>query len=139
MGRIRLTAVASGLLVGVLMAATVLTLTARDSPSATDAVILTPAGAKNAEHGESGGLGPPPWAHAGGNSRAQRGKAAQSWKGDWRAMTPAQKARKMDSLARAHEEGMRSWARCVRGAGTDPVQRRACAKPLPPGLAKKQR
>jgi hypothetical protein len=139
MGRIRLTAVASGLLVGVLTTATVLTLTARDSPSATDAVILTPAGAKNAQHGEGGGLGPPPWAHAGGKPGAQRDKAAPSWKDDWRAMSPAQKARKMDSLARAHEEGMRSWVRCVRDAGTDAAQRRACAKPLPPGLAKKQR
>lgn len=80
-------------------------------------------------------LGPPPWAAAHGRDGA---KADQGWKDRWRALSPAQKARKMEELARAHEEGMRTWTRCVRAAGADTAKRNACEKPLPPGLAKKQ-
>lgn len=81
------------------------------------------------------GSGPPPWAAAHGREGA---KADQAWKDRWRALSPAQKARKMEELARAHEEGMRTWTRCVRAAGADTAKRNACEKPLPPGLAKKQ-
>ena len=122
-----------------LTTATVLTLGTRDSSPAADATVLAPPGAaEGAEQGEKGGAGPPPWANAGGVGGPKRGNATDSWKDDWRALTPAQKAQTMASLARAHEDGMRNWTRCVRAAGADAEERAACEKPLPPGLAKKQ-
>lgn len=90
---------------------------------------------QDADRRDRDGLGPPPWAAAHGRDGA---KADQTWKDRWRTLTPTQKARKMESLARAHEEGMRTWTRCVQGAGDDTAERSACEKPLPPGLAKKQ-
>jgi len=134
--RIGVTVLGGGLLACVLTA-TVLTLETRDSPPAADATVLARAGAEGAGRDENGGLGPPPWANAGGVG-AQRDKAMDSWKDDWRALTPAQRTQKMASLARVHEDGMRNWSQCVRAAGTDAEKRRACEKPLPPGLAKKQ-
>jgi len=139
MRRILVTALASGLLAAVPTATTVLAVgSTQDSQPAADALATARGSAKVVERREHEGLGPPPRAHAGGRLGAQRGKAAQSWKGDWRALTPAQKAQKMAALSRAHEQGMRKWSRCVRAAGTDTAKRRACEKPLPPGLAKKQ-
>lgn len=126
--------VGGGLLLCALLVATVLVLGGRGSSPAADA---TPPSAASAEAAEKGGHGPPPWAHAGG-ADAKRGHAADSWKDEWRSFSPAQKARRMTSLARAHERGMRDWSRCVRDAGSDQEERRACEKPLPPGLAKKQ-
>ena len=38
----------------------------------------------------------------------------------------------MTRLAREHRQGMRAFGTCVEAGGDD------CAKPLPPGLAKKQ-
>ena len=136
MRHIWVTGLGSGLLACVLTA-TVLTLQTLDSPPAADATVLARADAEGAGRDENGGLGPPPWANAGGVG-AQRNKAMDSWKDDWRALTPAQRTQKMASLARVHEDGMRNWRRCVRAAGTDAEKRRACEKPLPPGLAKKQ-
>jgi hypothetical protein len=138
MRRIWVTALVSGLLVCVPTAATVLAKGAQDSPPAANALAMARGGAEIDERRDNDGLGPPPWAHAGGGLGAQRGKAAQSWKDEWRALTPAQKAEKMAELSRAHEQGMRKWSRCVRAAGTDSAKRRACERPLPPGLAKKQ-
>lgn len=138
MRRIWVTALVSGLLMCVPTAATVLANGTQDSPLAADALATAGGGAEIDERRDNEGLGPPPWAHAGGGLGAQRGNAAQSWKDDWRALTPAQKTQKMAVLTRAHEQGMRKWSRCVRAAGTDSAKRRACEKPLPPGLAKKQ-
>ena len=79
--------------------------------------------------------GPPAWAHANGKGKT-RG-ADKSWKEAWRQLTPAQKAAKMTALAQAHEQGMQEWTACVAAAGDDTTARAKCAKPLPPGLAKK--
>lgn len=127
----------SGLLLCVLTIVTVLTLNTQDSSPTADATVLARAGAEDPRQDEKGGPGPPPWASAGG-ANAKRGNATDSWKDDWRALTPAQKTQTMASLARAHEDGMRNWTLCVRAAGTDAEKRRTCEKPLPPGLAKKQ-
>jgi hypothetical protein len=125
-----------GALVGcALTAVAVLAMDERSSPP--DAAALAPAAAAQQSHDGGHGHGPPPWANAGG-SGAQRGKPADDWKERWRALTPVQKTRKMRRLARAHEDGMREWARCVRDAGNAVDRRRDCEKPLPPGLAKKQ-
>jgi hypothetical protein len=85
------------------------------------------------------GFGPPPWAHWQGR-QGQGGEdgAGASWKDAWRKLTPAQRARKMATLAKTHTEGMRKWADCITAAGNDPAKRAACEKPLPPGLAKRQ-
>lgn len=95
-------------------------------------------GNEDSERRDKRGLGPPPWARAGGGPAAQRGKADHFWKDQWRTLSPAQRADKMTALARAHQDGMRTWTECVRAAGPDRADRRACEKPLPPGLAKKQ-
>lgn len=50
----------------------------------------------------------------------------------WKALTPAQKAKKMAELSREHARGMQKWADCV-AAGRDD-----CERPLPPGLAKRR-
>lgn len=99
---------------------------------------------------------PPPWAHAGGDGRDdERGDKAdkadktdktdktdkankQAWQKYWHGLTPAQRAAKMAQLAQAHADGMKKFAACVKSAGDDKARRAACAKPLPPGLAKKQ-
>lgn len=137
--RILVTALAAGLLAAVLAATTVLAVgSTQDAQPAAGALAVAQGNATPDERADRDGLGPPPWANAGGGPDARRGKAAQSWKDDWRALTPAQKTQKMTALARAHEEGMRTWNRCVRAAGNDTAERRDCQKPLPPGLAKKQ-
>lgn len=138
MRRIWVTALVSGLLVAVPTTTTVLALAAQESPPAADARSMAPATSKALEHHENTGFGPPPWAHAGKGKDERRGKAAQSWKDDWRALTPAQRTERMAALSQAHEEGMRTWARCARAAGTDSAKRRDCEKPLPPGQAKKE-
>jgi len=140
MRRILVTVLVSGLLAAVPTATTVLAVgSTQDSPPAADALVKAHGSATLVEERrDHDGLGPPPWAHAGGRLGVQRGKAAQSWKDVWRALTPAQRTQKMAALSRAHEEGMRKWTRCVRAAGTDGAKRRACEKPLPPGLAKKR-
>ena len=138
MRRIWVTALVSGLLVCVPTAATVLAKGTQDSPPAADALAMARTGADIDERRDKERLGPPPWAHVGGERGAQRGKGTQSWKDDWRALTPAQKAQKMAVVTRAHRQGMRKWSRCVGAAGSDSAKRRACEKPLPPGLAKKQ-
>lgn len=139
MRRILVTALVSVLLAAVPTATTVLALGSTQDPQpAADARVMARGSATLVERRDHDGLGPPPWANAGGRLGAQRGKAAQSWKDDWRALTPAQRTQKMGTLSRAHEDGMRKWTRCVRAAGTDTAKRRACEKPLPPGLAKKQ-
>ena len=138
MRRILVTALATGLLAAVPTATAVLAAGNQDSPPAADARDMAHGSATLVERDDHDGLGPPPWAHAGGRLGAQRGKADQSWKDAWRALTPAQKTQKMKALSRAHEEGMREWTHCVRAAGTDRAERRACEKPLPPGLAKNQ-
>ena len=139
MRRILVTALVSGLLAAVPTATTVLAVgSGQDSQPAADALVMARGSATLVEQRDHDGLGPPPWANAGGRLGAQHGKATQSWKDDWRALTPAQRAQKMTALSRAHEQGMRKWTRCVRAAGTDTAKRRACEKPLPPGLAKKQ-
>lgn len=127
----------SSLLVCVLTAAAVLALSGGGSPPNGAATVLVPAAETEDAQDEGGGLGPPPWAKAGTHGGDQR-KHDQSWKDAWRALTPAQRAERMASLARAHEDGMRKWSECVRASGTDTTERRACEKPLPPGLAKKQ-
>ena len=126
-----------GLLVSVLAVTGVLTLDVRDSQPAADATVLDSAADDGAGQDDNGGLGPPPWARARGMG-VDRGGTIDGWQDDWRALSPAQKGRKMAALAREHEDGMRSWARCVRAAGTDTDRRRTCEKPLPPGLAKKR-
>lgn len=139
MRRIWVTVLVSGLIASVLTTAAVLAPSTQDTPPAADAIVTTRGGAELAERGDDdGGLGPPPWAQASGRLGARRGKTDKSWKDDWRALTPAQKARKMEVLSRAHDQGMLEWTRCVRSAGTDGAKRRDCEKPLPPGLAKKQ-
>jgi hypothetical protein len=139
MRRILVTALVSGLLAGVPTPTAVLAVgSAQDSQAAGDALVLAHGSADPVERPDHDGLGPPPWAHAGGRLGAERGNAAQSWKDAWRALTPAQRTQKMAALSRAHDEGMREWTRCVRAAGTAGAERRACEKPLPPGLAKRQ-
>ena len=132
------TALGSGLLLCVLAAAIVLELDVRNSPTVAAATGAAGNVTQEAGRDDNRGLGPPPWARGGGEGGAP-GKATASWKDAWRALTPAQRSREMASLARAHEDGMRDWARCVRAARADAEKRRACEKPWPPGLAKKQR
>lgn len=85
------------------------------------------------------GHGPPPWAALGHRGQARGHGADADWKEAWRKLTPAQRERTMTDLAKAHAEGMQKWAACVSAAGDDREQRAACEKPLPPGLAKRQR
>jgi len=127
----------SAVLASVLTAAAMLTLGAQASPPAVEAIVVAHGDTEKAEPRNRGGLGPPAWAPAGGQG-AHRAEAAQSWKDQWHALTPAQKTRQMAALARAHEDGMRKWRQCVRAAGTERATRGSCQKPLPPGLAKKQ-
>lgn len=87
--------------------------------------------------GEDAGSGPPPWARSNKAAAMDHGKNA-AWKEAWRQLTPAQRARKMTTLANAHAEGMRTWKSCVDAAADDETKRAECEKPLPPGLAKKQ-
>jgi hypothetical protein len=82
--------------------------------------------------------GPPAWAHAHSKAASARAKGSKDWKGAWHAMTEAQRTARMETLSKAHAEGMRAWARCVEAAGEDRAGRSSCEKPLPPGLAKKQ-
>jgi hypothetical protein len=49
----------------------------------------------------------------------------------WKALTPAQKAKKMAELSREHADAMQKWAACV-AAGRDD-----CERPVPPGHAKR--
>ena len=138
MRHILVTALVSGLLVGLPTATAVLALATQDPPPAADALVMARAGAEPFERRDNDGLGPPAWARPGGEQGTRRGKAAPSWKDDWHALSPAQRTQKMAVLSRAHEQGMRQFARCVRAAGAGSAERRACEKPLPPGLAKKQ-
>ena len=96
--------------------------------------------------GPDEGAGPPAWAQSdkakpgkakAGDKRAHPGRDA-AWKQAWRKLTPAQRAERMRELAKAHTEGMRAYGDCVRAAGEDADERRACTRPLPPGLAKKR-
>ena len=97
-----------------------------------DVTVLSRAGAEGAKHDQKGGPGFPHWPTP-EEGTPERGDATGSWKDDGRALTPAQKTQTMASLARAHEEGMRNWIRCVRATGTDAEKRLAREKPLPPG------
>ena len=85
--------------------------------------------------------GRPPWAHAGKNDKGHGDKgdraAKQAWKKYWHDLTPAQRADKMAELAKAHADGMKKFAACVKAAGEDKSARAECERPLPPGLAKK--
>ena len=77
-------------------------------------------------------------ADAPGQKRDKAAKGHKAWKrahgpgAAWRALTPAQRAKKMAELSRRHADGMEKWADCV-AAGKDD-----CVRPLPPGLAKKR-
>ncbi len=87
------------------------------------------------------GHGPPPWAgrdKAGRDNRGHGKPADDDWRAAWKALTPAQREARMQALAKAHDEGMQRWLACVTDAGTDQAKRKACEKPLPPGLAKRQ-
>jgi len=126
--------VVGGLVVCVLAAAAVLLLGTPDPSPASASNALTRV--DDDEHDEGPGFGPPSWSHAGG--RGQVTGERHAWQEVWQALTPAQRSRTMAALARAHEEGMHAWNRCVRDAAGDRAQAQACEKPLPPGLAKKQ-
>jgi hypothetical protein len=69
--------------------------------------------------------GPPSWAH-GPNSKHEKPLGAA-----WKTLNPRQRAAKMVRLAREHAAGMVKWAECVA------ADRDQCARPLPPGLAKR--
>jgi hypothetical protein len=79
----------------------------------------SPAGAGADRHG------PPPWAH--GHGAKGHDKSLTKWK----AMTPAQRAATMERLVHDHAAGMKEFSSCVAAGRHD------CAKPLPPGLAKR--
>lgn len=85
---------------------------------------------------KSHGLGPPAW--AGGHASKDGRSAGADWKDAWRELTPAQREARMKELAEAHARGMETWGECVSAAGTDRAKRAQCAKPLPPGLAKRR-
>ena len=93
--------------------------TASEGPSARD------------EHDSGEGHGPPSWAGS-GHDQVDRRQGHKAWHDAWKAMTPKQRERMMKRLAAEHEDGMRGWARCVADGGDD------CARPVPPGQAKKQ-
>lgn len=82
------------------------------------------------------GGGPPPWAHVNGQGRGHEADKRVA-KEAWRKLTPAQRREKMAVLIKAHDRGMAKWAGCVAAGGDDAAKRATCAKPLPPGLAKK--
>jgi hypothetical protein len=117
-----------------------------DAPAAAP---LRPAAEGDADPGEETGpdegVGPPAWAkdkeRAGkakaGKERAHQGRDA-AWKQTWKRLTPEQRVQRMTDLAKAHAEGMREFGACADAAGDDAAERRACTKPLPPGLAKKR-
>jgi hypothetical protein len=121
-----------------------------DSPAAAP---LRPAAEGDADPGEETGpdegAGPPAWAKdkerpdkakakaKAGRERGHQGRDT-AWKQAWRKLTPAQRAQRMTDLAKAHAEGMRAFGACADAAGDDAAERRACTKPLPPGLAKKR-
>lgn len=68
---------------------------------------------------------PPSWAH-GPNSKHEKPRGAA-----WKKLSPRQRAVTMVKLARQHATGMDKWVECVA------AERDHCARPLPPGLAKK--
>ena len=78
----------------------------------------------------SAGHGPPPWArgHHDGDARGDK----RGWHEAWKDMTSRQRGQTMSRFAEEHAAGMRAWGEC-RSQGRDD-----CAKPLPPGLTKKQ-
>lgn len=135
----------SALLIALLLVAVVsATAVAVDNAGGSNPSSDTHGSARNAHPG------PPPWAHAGKDGRKHEkadedeksdkaDKAdKQAWKKYWHDLTPAQRAAKMAELAQAHADGMKKFAACVKAAGDDQARRAACARPLPPGLAKKQ-
>jgi len=70
------------------------------------------------------GHGPPPWAN--NDHDKAKGKNAA-----WKALSPKARADLMAKLVTEHRQGMKAFAACQEAGGDD------CAKPLPPGLAKK--
>lgn len=86
-----------------------------------------------ADAGEAGRGGPPPWAHAGGKDKADKGaKHAKDSLDAWKSLTPAEREKLMTRLSQEHEDGMKTYQACRTEGRTD------CVKPLPPGLAKRQ-
>ena len=69
--------------------------------------------------------GPPPWAHAVAKDKAKTGLDA------WKRLAPGEREQLMTRLVRDHRAGMEAFRAC-RDDG-----RKDCAKPLPPGLAKR--
>jgi hypothetical protein len=69
--------------------------------------------------------GPPPWAHRPNPKHEEPPGAA------WKKLSPRQRAVTMVKLARKHAAGVDKWVECVA------AERDHCARPLPPGLAKK--
>jgi hypothetical protein len=71
--------------------------------------------------------GPPAWSHGRHLNEEKHARSFASKK-----LIPAQRSAMMTRLARAHAVGMKRWRACL-AAHRDP-----CARPLPPGLAKRR-
>ena len=89
-----------------------------DSPS-------EPPGQTKSHPGPKTGHGPPPWARGHG---ARGGKPHAD---GWKELAPDQRATMMAELVRRHADGMQEWRSCVAAKRDD------CARPVPPGLAKR--
>lgn len=80
------------------------------------------------------GFGPPAWAQAHGKDKAAKADK-HAWKDAWQAMSETERKALMKQLSAEHAAGMKAFAKCAEAAQGKPVD---CAKPTPPGLAKKQ-
>ena len=152
MWRMWFAGVSGALVVGGLLTAVVLGAASQAAPDqqAATAAVQGAAGAnENNKRGDTdvgveknddrgGPVGPPPWAHAQKHhGQGVKGHLDKAWKDAWQQLTPAQRAKKMAALTKAHAEGMQKFAECVAAARGDATKRAACEKPLPPGLAKR--
>jgi hypothetical protein len=124
-------AVISGLVAAVLLVGGVVAAATQASRTSDDEA--TQPAATSAEAAD-----PPAWARAHKHhATGPPGHPDKAWKESWHAMTPAQREQRMTELTRTHRQGMRQWQECVAAARDNAAERKACEKPLPPGLAKK--
>ena len=127
---------ASILVLGLVMAGVLVAVSQADRAGSVHRVVaLTADQQDEAEQNDDVGGGPPVWARSKGQGRGHG--ADKEWKEAWQKLTPAQKDMKMAALVKAHEQGMKKWTDCVVAGGNDASKGGKCAKPLPPGLAKK--